>query len=1840
MRRPRAGGAFPLGLVLAAAIAFQLAPAARASPYSDVVLADAPHGYWRLGDAAGPAADASGFGSPGTYGGGVTLGVAGALPADPSTAARFDGVNDLVTMGDPVSGALDFGSGDFSVELWVRTAVNGERSLVAKRGSGAGSWLLTVTDDTGHVGQIRAGVSDGVAGQQVYSTRAIDDGVWHHVIVVADRGSALRFYVDGVAAGTAPSPPPGSVSNTGPFQLGKISGYQHLNGDLDEVAVYATALTPAQVAAHYGAAAPDLPATVTIVSGPPDPTSATDAILSFFPSEPASLECALDGGAFLPCVSPHGYAGLAEGSHVMRVHAVDLGGQPGPATSYAWRVDLTPPAAPAITHAPAALSNDPDDTISFSGESGATFLCRLDTADFASCASPFHYTALADGPHAFEVMAVDAAGNSGAAAAAAWTLDTVPPLPPLLTGSPPSPSTSGDAEFSFTLSDGVGFLCRFNGSAFAPCTSPRTYTGLPDDRHVFDVRTVDEAGNGSEPVRFTWTIERGPPRPTIDSAPAGLTSSRDSQFAFSDAAAEVTFECRLDAAGFEPCSSPREYAGLADGTHEFEVKAFSAHGWDSPAVTYDWSVDTAGPLPPTVTSGPEETVSSSAATIAFSDGSDPPPALGGSLPAPLLEAAGQTYYVAPAGSDANPGSEALPWRTVQRALDRLDPGERALVRGGVYEQNLRINHAGTAEAPMAIEAYPGERPVLRPGVVSPSFPIRVTSDGAYVRVRGFVIEGATGSTSAGVYVSSPAHHVELSNNEIRGGEGHGILLDGDTASVHILGNHIHHNGSLIGGAQKHGIYFQGSDQVAADNVIHDHAFGFGIQVFDENHRSLVVHNTIVRNGKSGVVLGGSVGVDGIRVIGNILAFNSHHGIGHDAINPTASQADHNVIFGNGHGAFDPAGTGIDFSGGNVLADPRLASLSAGDARLLAGSAALGAADPAYTRAVGARRLGGAPDAGALESAVRFDCSLDGGGFAPCTSPHESTALAEGPHRFLVRALDDAGNPSAPTEVEWSVDTAAPDVLLSLTPPDPSNDPTATFGLGSTEAGSTFECRLDSEGFLPCADPVDYVALADGRHELGVRATDRAGNTGPETTYAWTIDTQAPDPPAIESGPGALMIARSAELAFTSVETGAFACSLDGAPFVDCSSPAGYESLADGAHVFGVVVRDPAGNSSPPATHAWTVDATPPARPAIESGPPAQSRSTEATVVFGGSEPGVAYDCRLDGAALAECTSPQVATGLADGAHRFEVVARDAAGNTSEAEAIDWVVDTVPPGAPAIAGPEGVTRWRDAELVFSAEPQASLHCSLDGAPSVDCVSPLAYSGLADGPHVFRVVARDPAGNEGAVAAHVWSVDATPPARPAITSAPPALGRSESATFTFTSDEPASRFVCRLDLGAASECLSPADYAGLADGSHVFEVEAVDEAGNTSPAASVEWAVDTAAPAAPTISSGPPALGASRDASLAFSGGEAGLSFRCSLDGGAEQPCDSPRAYAGLADGVHVFEVRARDAAGNESGPASRTWTVDATPPPPPWITSAPEPVTTSTAARFTFDGEKSASFLCRLDAAPFAACSSPVDYHALGAGLHSFAVRARDEAGNESDAATAFWAVGGRPPYADVVLADAPAGYWRLGDLGQVAADASGFGSQGAYAGGVVLGLPGSLLADPDTAAHLDGVNDLIAMGDPASGVLDFGTADYTLELWVRTTVHGERALLSKRSSSGPSWLLTVTDDPGQAGRVRTLVTAGSVTRQVYSAGRVDDGAWHHLVVVFDRDGGISHYVDGVASGFAPAATTIGSVSNTAAFQVGKTSGYGYFSGDLDEVAVYATALAPERIRAHFEAGRG
>jgi hypothetical protein len=233
-----------------------------------------------------------------------------------------------------------------------------------------------------------------------------------------------------------------------------------------------------------------------------------------------------------------------------------------------------------------------------------------------------------------------------------------------------------------------------------------------------------------------------------------------------------------------------------------------------------------------------------------------------------------------------------------------------------------------------------------------------------------------------------------------------------------------------------------------------------------------------------------------------------------------------------------------------------------------------------------------------ESGSNFECKLDSGAFAACTSPKSYSSLAAGAHTFSVRATDAAGNTDqSPAAATWTVtaqqppdDNSAPDTTITSGPSGPTNDATPTFAFNAGEADATFACRVDDGSWSSCSSPWTTSSLSDGNHSVAVRATDASDNTDASpATRSFTVDTEAPQTD-ITSAPAATSDSAQASIAFTVDEGGATSeCRLDGGAWVACSSPYAVSGLGDGAHTVAVRSRDAAGNvESPGASASWTV----------------------------------------------------------------------------------------------------------------------------------------------------------------------------------------------------------------------------------------------------------------------------------------------------------------------------------------------------------------------------------------------------------------------------------------------------------------------------------------------------------------------------------------------------------------------------------------------------------------------------------------------------------------------------
>ncbi len=251
-------------------------------------------------------------------------------------------------------------------------------------------------------------------------------------------------------------------------------------------------------------------------------------------------------------------------------------------------------------------------------------------------------------------------------------------------------------------------------------------------------------------------------------------------------------------------------------------------------------------------------------------------------------------------------------------------------------------------------------------------------------------------------------------------------------------------------------------------------------------------------------------------------------------------------------------------------------------------------------------------------------------------------------------------------------------------------------------------------------------------------------------------------------------------------------------------------------------------------------------------------------------------------------------------------------------------------------------------------------------------------------------------------------------------------------------------------------------------------------------------------------------------------------------------------------------------------------------------------------------------------------------------LGSYSVVIRNAAGStDSNPATLQFPAPATKSYAATVLDDAPAAYWRLGDQdGEIAEDAVG-SNDGYLLNGVTLGRPGAPAGDADTAAGFQ--TEFQTKIDVAwSDVIN--PQVFTVECWARVTGGtGHRSPLTSRAD-GPQRGYIFYAEPGNTWQFWTG-TGESVGWTVLQGPPVQPNLYAHLVGVFD---GSSHffYVNGVL--VAQRNNAAFGINDSSPLRIGGGASEGdgnfFFEGDVDEVAVFPTALSEERILAHYVAG--
>jgi len=1256
------------------------------------------------------------------------------------------------------------------------------------------------------------------------------------------------------------------------------------------------------------------PAAPSIGNQPSAASKSTSISLRLSGESDGRFVCSLDGATPVSCNSPFEATGLTESTHFFSVRQTDAAGNTGDGTTVRWTVDLTAPKAPVITGTPSTATSQTSQSLAFSGEDGATIECALDsTTAYSACKTPISFSSLRNGSHTLRVRQMDAAGNVSPIGSATWTVDTVAPAAPTVTGIPIKPTNQTTQAASITGEAGASFRCALDSGDWAICSASPSFSSLREGTHVLSVQQADLAGNVSTTATVRWTVDLTPPvSPTITGTPSSLSNSTSQSFNLSGEDG-ATFQCALDTAIFTSCTATLSFTPLKDGSHTLSVKQTDVAGNQGTAASTTWVVDSTPPSAPGITGAPAKptTQTSQSLTLSGENGASFQCALDSTTLSVCssvqnfssLRDGTHTFYSKQIDLAGNSGLVA----SVTWVVDTTAPAKPA-VSGAPSNPTKSTTQSfsifGEAGASFQCSLDAGE---FTGCSSAPSFSSLQDGDHT-LTVKQSDVAGNVGpavSVSWTVDTTAPEAPV-ISGVPSRptSSQAQSVTLSGESRATFTC--------SLDGGS------FSVCSTSPSFNGLREGLHSLAVKQTDvagnTGPAASVTWTVDITPPAAPAVIGAPV--KPINSASQALSFIGEDGATFqcsiDSTTAYSSCSGSASFSGLAEGSHTFRVRQIDQAGnvGVAASVTWVVDLTAPVAPVVTDA-------PTNAVNTATQTLGFIGESGAT-----FQCALDGSDYAACDPSISFSNLPEGQHALLVRQVDVAGNTGPARMLSWTIDrTALPPTLGGL-PSKPTRQLTAAPAfLG--EVGATFQCSLNEADWQACTSPRLLSGLAERQQTFRVRQTDVAGNTSDPASAVWVIDLTAPPAPTIGGAPVKPTNQTTQPFTLSGEDLATFQCSLDGGVATGCSSSPSFGSLKLGSHTLIVTQTDQAGNTGQPSQVTWTIDLTPPDSPGVTGAPVGPTNANTQSFTFTG-ETGATFQCSLDSAAFSSCLNPTAFSDLGDGQHALSVKQVDVAGNVGNATNVSWTVDrtALPPTVATV--PSLYTALRNAKPTFTGESGATFQCSLDNAAWQSCTSPRSLSALSEAQHTFRVRQTDLAGNFSDPATATWTVDVTAPAAPVINGTSTKPTNQTTQTFTISGEDTAT-FTCSIDGGDFASCQASLTLTSLKAGVHKLAVKQTDAAGNIGPARTVSWTIDLMAPAAPALSGAPNGLVGTTGASVAFTG-EAGAKVECRSDLGDWSVCASPLKLRSLPDGVHTFEVRQTDVAGNVGPVARAAWTV--------------------------------------------------------------------------------------------------------------------------------------------------------------------------------------------------------------------------------------------------------------------------------------------------------------------------
>ena len=1110
---------------------------------------------------------------------------------------------------------------------------------------------------------------------------------------------------------------------------------------------------------------------------------------------------------------------LADGTYLYEVSAVNDYGESESRVGISIRISASesPPATPtnlraSVSGSSVSLSwNVVNDANSYRVYRDGSLLEAVDTNSFTD-------SDLADETYLYEVSALNAYGESASKDSVSVTINNAPPDAP--TNLIASVSQDSVALTWDTVDDATSYNIYRDSSLLGSTTSNAfTDTTLADDTYLYEVSAVDDIGESTSKASVSATVNNVPP-----AAPTNLTASANGSNV------NLTWDTVNDATSYNVyrdsslIASPNTNAftdtALADGTYLYEVSAVDDAGESTSKASVSATVNNVPPAAPTNLSASVnqdsvnlswDAVADAASYNVYSDGSLIASPTATTFTDNAL-ADGTYLYEVSAVDDAG---ESTSKASVSATVNNAVPAAPTNLSASVNQDTVNLSWNTVADA-TSYNVYRDSSLIASP--TSNAFTDTALADGTYLYEVSAVddIGESTSKTSVSATVNNAAPDAPTNLTAIVDGDS--VDLSWDTVADATSYN-VYRDGSLIASP---------TTNAFTDTALADGTYLYEVSAVDntgESTSKASVSATVNNEPPSAPTnLSTSVNGDSVNLSWNEVADATSYNVYRDSslLGSTTSNAFTDTALADGTYLYEVSAVddiGESTSKASVSATVNNAAPSA---------------PTNLSASVNADSVNLSWDT--VDDANSYNVYRDSGLIAsPTSNAFTDTALADGTYLYEVSAVDDAGESTSKASVSATVNNAAPTAPTNLSASVNGSNVNLTWN--TVDDATSYNVYRDSSLIAsPTTNAFTDTALADGTYLYEVSAVDDAGESTSKASVSATVNNE---PPAAPTNLTAAANGSNVNLSWNTVNDATSYNVYRDSSLLESTTANAFTdtALADGTYLYEVSAVDDAGESTSKASVSATVNNIPPAAPTNLT---ASVNQDNVNLTWDTVTDATSYNVYRDSNLIASPTTNAFTdTNLADGTYLYEVSAVDNAGESTSKASVSTTVNNVPPSAPtnltASVNQDNVNLTWDT-VTDATSYNVYRDSSLIASPTTSAFTDTA---LADGTYLYEVSAVDDAGESTSKASVSTIVNNTPPAAPTNLSAT-ANGSNVNLTWDTVADA-TSYNVYRDSSLIASPTTNAFTDTALADGTYLYEVSAVDDAGESTSKASITVSV---------------------------------------------------------------------------------------------------------------------------------------------------------------------------------------------------------------------------------------------------------------------------------------------------------------------------------------------------------------------------------------------------------------